>query len=210
MMTDPRPTSLDQLWQQLAADPAIERQRQASGASRLVVGEGPAPAPLMLIGEAPGRNEDRLGRPFVGQAGQLLDKTLSEVGLDRGQLYITNLVKFRPAGNRDPQPDEIAAASAYLRAELELVRPRLVGCLGRHAARHFLPAVSMGADNGRAIVAKTPLTGDEPVTIVPCYHPAACLYNPGLLASFKSALAGLQQQLSHKAETRRPLQTKLI
>ena len=208
-MSNPKPTSLDQLWRQLADDPTIERQRQANGARQLVVGEGPAPSGLMLIGEAPGQNEDRLGRPFVGRAGQLLDQTLAEIGLDRSQLYITNLVKFRPAGNRDPQPAEITAAGTYLKVELELVRPSLIGCLGRHAARHFQPTVSMGRDNGQPIVVKTPLTGNQPLVIVPCYHPAACLYNPQLLGQFKSALQSLKQQLG-QAVRPEPTQAKLI
>ena len=208
-MPDSAPTKLEQLWQQLADDPTVDRQRQANGARQLVTGEGPAPASLMLIGEAPGQNEDRLGRPFVGRAGQLLDRLLVAIGLNRTEIYITNLLKYRPAGNRDPQPAEIEAAQPYLRTELELVQPQLIGCLGRHAARYFHPTVNMARDNGRPIAVQTQLITSQQLIIVPCYHPAACLYNPQLLAPFQAALQSLKQQLEASP---RPhlIQTQLI
>ncbi len=208
-MSDSAPANLEQLWQQLADDPVVDRQRQANGARQLVTGEGPAPASLMLIGEAPGQNEDRLGRPFVGQAGQLLDRVLTAIGLSRTVIYITNLVKYRPAGNRDPQPAEIEAAQPYLKAELDLVQPQLIGCLGRHAARYFHPTVNMARDNGQPIVVQPQLITSRQLTIVPCYHPAACLYNPQLLAPFKAALQSLKQQLE-TAPRPHLVQTKLI
>ena len=199
-MPDSGPGRLEQLWQKMTADPVIDQQRQANRANRLVFGQGPAPAQLMLIGEAPGQNEDRVGQPFVGQAGQLLDQTLAEIGLNRQQIYITNLVKFRPAGNRDPEPAEIAAAQAYLAQELEIVQPVLVGCLGRHAARHFYPEIRIGRDNGQAISVNHP-SGQGQLTIVPCYHPAACLYNPQIRQPFQAALESIRDKLANPADT---------
>lgn len=211
-MPDSDSSPLAKLWQTMSADQVVDRQRQANGANRLVFGEGPVPAELVLIGEAPGQNEDRLGRPFVGQAGQLLDQTLAAIGLARTDIYITNLVKYRPAGNRDPLAEEIAAAQSYLKSELAIVEPRLVGCLGRHAARHFYPSVSMGRDNGRLIRVKTDIAESGQLTIVPCYHPAACLYNPQLRQPFEAALKNIKVWLEQSRQPKpEPLvQTKLI
>ena len=196
----------------MSADQTVDQQRLANGANRLVFGEGPVPSDLVLIGEAPGQNEDRLGRPFVGQAGQLLDQALASCGLSRPQTYITNLVKYRPANNRDPQPEEIAAAQSYLKSELAIVKPRLIGCLGRHAAGHFYPDVSMGRDNGRPIKVKTDITQSGEIVIIPCYHPAACLYNPQLRQPFEEALKNIKAWLekSKTAQTKPPTQAKLI
>lgn len=212
-MSDSDSPALAKLWQTMSADQAVDHQRLANGASQLVFGEGPVPAELVLIGEAPGQNEDRLGRPFVGQAGQLLDQILGAVGLKRSDIYITNLVKYRPANNRDPLPEEIAAAQSYLKSELAIVKPRLVGCLGRHAARHFYPGVSMGRDNGRLLRVKTDISESGQLIIAPCYHPAACLYNPQLRQPFEAALRSIKAWLdkSQKESEPKPLvQTKLI
>ena len=212
-MSDSDSSALAKLWQTMSADQTVDRQRLANGASQLVFGEGPVPAELVLIGEAPGQNEDRLGRPFVGQAGQLLDQILGAVGLKRADIYITNLVKYRPANNRDPLPEEIAAAQSYLKAELAIVKPRLIGCLGRHATRHFYPGVSMGRDNGRLLRIKTDIAESGRIIITPCYHPAACLYNPQRCQPFEAAVRSIKAWLdkSQKEPELKPLvQTKLI
>lgn len=211
-MADSELSPLAQLWQTMSADQTVDQQRRSNGASQLVFGEGPVPAELVLIGEAPGQNEDRLGRPFVGQAGQLLDQSLESVGLNRAKTYITNLVKYRPSGNRDPLPAEITAAQSYLKSELAIVKPRLIGCLGRHAARHFYPDVSMGRDNGRPIKVKTDVTPASELTIIPCYHPAACLYNPQLRQPFEAALKNIRDWLEKVSPAAKPeaIQTKLI
>ena len=211
-MADSELSPLAKLWQTMSADQTVDQQRLANGANQLVFGEGPTPAELMLIGEAPGQNEDRLGRPFVGRAGQLLDQTLEAVGLSRAKIYITNLVKYRPANNRDPLPEEIAAAQSYLKSELAIVKPRLIGCLGRHAARHFYPDISMGRDNGRLIKIKTDITEAGELEIIPCYHPAACLYNPQLHQPFEAALKNIKAWLNQnlRPEPKRVTQTQLI
>ena len=201
-MADSELSPLTKLWQTMSADQDIDRQRLANGANRLVFGEGPVPAELVLIGEAPGQNEDRLGRPFVGRAGQLLDQTLAMVGLNRTDVYITNLVKYRPTNNRDPLPEEITAAQSYLKSELAIVKPRLIGCLGRHAARHFHPDISMGRDNGQPIKIKTPIAETGELTIIPCYHPAACLYNPRIHQPFEAALKNIKSWLNQNLEPR--------
>jgi uracil-DNA glycosylase family 4 len=137
-------------------------------ATQLVPGDGPADATVMLVGEAPGASEDAQGRPFVGRAGQLLDLALEQAGLDRAAVYVTNVVKARPPGNRDPRPDEVAHHQPWLEAELALLRPRVVVPLGRHALRHFAPGLQISQAHGQAVA----LDGR---TLFPLYHPAAAL-----------------------------------
>jgi DNA polymerase len=137
-------------------------------AQRIVPGEGRADAEVMLIGEAPGATEDELGRPFVGRAGRLLDELLGAAGLERPDVYITNVVKARPPGNRDPRATEVEHWMPALRRELELIAPRVVIPLGRHALEHFAPGVRISAVHGQRI-------GDGSPALVPWYHPAAGL-----------------------------------
>src|SRR4051794_4039149 len=136
------------------------------GALNLVPGEGPEDADVMVVGEAPGRFEDEQGRPFVGRAGQLLDEVLAEAGLAREEGFITNVVKARPPGNRDPTRAEVEHWMPLLERQLALVAPRLVVPLGRHALAHFAPGVRIGEAHGRAITER----GRE---LFPLYHPAA-------------------------------------
>ena len=131
-------------------------------------GEGPEDAAVMVVGEAPGRFEDEQGRPFVGRAGQLLDELLAEAGLARDEVFITNVVKARPPGNRDPTKAEVAHWMPVLEAQLALVAPNLVVPLGRHALAHFAPAAKIGEAHGRALIER----GRE---LFPLYHPAAAL-----------------------------------
>jgi len=138
----------------------------------LVPGEGSPDSPVVFIGEAPGRDEDREGRPFVGAAGRLLTEMLEDVGLHRSDVYITNVVKRRPPGNRPPRKGEIAIFLPYLRRELEIVRPRVVCLLGSTAVRTFL-------DQPLAEVRGKIVKGDE-WTFFPTYHPAAVIYDPSL------------------------------
>lgn len=150
---------------------------------RAVPGEGKLGAKLMIIGEAPGEREDEEGRPFVGQAGQLLNKLLVSVGISREDAYITNVVKCRPPNNRDPERDEVEACRPYLLAQINMVRPRVILCLGRHSARELLKMAgypegkvsSIGSVRGRAYRVKI---GNVEATVVPTYHPASALYNP--------------------------------
>jgi len=133
-----------------------------------VPGEGPEHAEVMVVGEAPGRFEDEQGRPFVGRAGQLLGELLAEAGLTREEVFITNVVKARPPGNRDPTKAEVAHWMPVLEQQLALIAPRLVVPLGRHALAHFAPAARIGEAHGRAIAGG----GRE---LFPLYHPAAAL-----------------------------------
>ena len=127
----------------------------------------------MFLGEAPGANEDLQGRPFVGRAGQLLDELLAEAGLDRVRVYITNVVKARPPGNRDPRAAEVAHWMPYLEAQLALIQPRLVVPLGRHALAHFTDGAKISDVHGT-------LTFERGRALFPLYHPAAALHNGSL------------------------------
>ena len=142
-------------------------------ATQLVAGDGDPGARLMLVGEAPGASEDREGRPFVGRAGGLLDEVLAQAGLRRAEVYVTNVVKARPPGNRDPRPAEVAHHRPWLLAELELIRPDLIVPLGRHALAHFAPGLRITE------VAGTLLEHDGR-RIFPLLHPAAALRSPGM------------------------------
>ena len=117
--------------------------------ANLVFGEGAADSDICFVGEAPGFYEDKEGRPFVGRAGKLLDKLISDVGLKRKDVYITNIVKRRPPGNRDPLPDEIAAFAPYLSKQIEIIDPKVIVPLGRFAMNYFLPTAKISKDQGK-------------------------------------------------------------
>ena len=144
-----------------------------AAATHIVPGEGSHTADVMLIGEAPGAREDELGRPFVGRSGALLDELLAAAGLARGDVFITNVVKARPPGNRDPKAAEVAHHLPWLEAQLALIRPRVVIPVGRHALGHFAPGRKITEVHGRLLTA-----GDR--QLVPWLHPAAALRNPAL------------------------------
>jgi len=170
-----------------------------------VPGSGNYTTGIMLIGEAPGRQEDLEGKPFVGAAGKLLNEVLKEVGSGRSFVYITNLVKCRPPGNRDPQVDEIEACSPYLEEELKIIDPKVIVTLGNHSTRYLLRKIGRKVQGVLKVRGKVYKLGDA--IIVPTIHPAAALYNPrlrGLLVSdLKLALSyvklrseGLDEYLS--------------
>lgn len=138
--------------------------------TNLVPGEGPDSARVVVVGEAPGAREDASGRPFVGSAGRLLDALLVEAGLARDAVFITNVVKARPPGNRDPRADEVAHHRPWLEAQLDVIEPALIVPLGRHALRHFAPDARIGEVHGTRV-------GER---LFPLYHPAAALHNPRL------------------------------
>ncbi len=151
-----------------------------------VPGEGNLRAEVMLIGEAPGEKEDEQGRPFVGAAGNLLTKLLSELGVRREDVYITNVLKCRPPNNRDPEPEEIAACLPFLVRQIRIIRPKLIICLGRHSAREILKLAGYRESEVSQIsrirgrVYEVVLPGDVKTVVIPTYHPAAALYNPRL------------------------------
>jgi len=146
------------------------------GRARAVPGEGNAHAEVMLVGEAPGFYEDQQGRPFVGPAGQFLDELLKLAGLSRSEVFVTNVIKHRPPGNRDPEPDELEACDTFLRAQIAAIRPRVIVTLGRFSLAKFVPNVRAMRDvHGRA----SPYNG---MTICAMYHPAAALHQQSLRA----------------------------
>ncbi len=146
-------------------------------ATQLVMGDGSATADIVFIGEAPGKNEDEQGKPFVGAAGKFLNEMLAAAGMDRSDVYITNIVKYRPPNNRDPLPAEKAAFWPYLLRQLHIINPKVVITLGRHSMEYFLPDMKIGAVHGHP---KRLAFGDHKIVIMPLFHPAAALYNGGL------------------------------
>lgn len=151
----------------------------AAQATQLVLGGGNSDADIVFIGEAPGKKEDETGQPFVGAAGRFLNEMLAEAGLSRSDVYITNIVKYRPPGNRDPLPEEKAAFLPYLLRQLEIINPKVIITLGRHSMEYFLPDVKISQVHGHAVRKKVVYHDKTPHEwlIVPLYHPAAALYN---------------------------------
>lgn len=155
----------------------------ANQAKNLVLGDGNPDADIVFIGEAPGKNEDEQGLPFVGAAGKFLNEMLASVQLDRQDVYITNIVKYRPPNNRDPLPDEKKAFWPYLVRQLEVINPTIVVTLGRHSMEYFLPQAKISQVHGHAMRLSVKYHDDsQPVqlVVVPLFHPAAALYNGGL------------------------------
>lgn len=168
--------------------------------TQVVFGSGNADADLMFVGEAPGANEDRLGLPFVGQAGKLLDRLLGEIGLERSDVFVANVLKCRPPGNRDPQPNEIEACRDYLDRQVELIEPRLICTLGNFATK-LLRGDTTGITRLHGQVQEQTV-GTRRVRLFPLYHPAAALYTPSTLEALRAdfhripellALPGLEQ-----------------
>jgi len=161
-----------------------------------VPGVGPPTARIMIVGEAPGQNEDQQGEPFVGAAGKLLDQLLRGIGLSRGDVFITNILKCRPPGNRDPQPAEAEACSPYLEQQLRLIHPEVVMVLGRHALARLLPGYdSISRLHGKVVV-------KDEVSYIPIYHPAAALYNSFLMGPLEQDFKAVKAHLD-RVEARR-------
>lgn len=149
----------------------------AIAATNLVMGDGNTDADIVFIGEAPGKNEDEQGLPFVGAAGKFLNEMLAGIELTRSDVYITNIVKYRPPNNRDPLPEEKKAFWPYLVRQLEIIKPKVIVTLGRHSMEYFLPDFKISAVHGEP---KCIPFGTMKVVILPLYHPAAALYNGGM------------------------------
>lgn len=149
----------------------------AQQATNLVMGDGNIDAEIVLIGEAPGKNEDATGLPFVGAAGKFLNEMLASAGMERSDVYITNIVKYRPPNNRDPLPSEKEAFWPYLVRQLDVIQPQIVVTLGRHSMEYFIPDRKISEIHGQP---KRVKFGDGKLIIVPLYHPAAALYNGGM------------------------------
>ncbi|HUY75089.1 MAG TPA: uracil-DNA glycosylase [Candidatus Dormibacteraeota bacterium] len=157
--------------------------------TQAVPGAGPCPADVMIVGEAPGFNEDRQGEPFVGAAGKLLDTLLARISLSRSEVFITNVLKCRPPMNRDPMPNEAEACSPYLARQLELIKPKVVLILGRHALERLMPGQGSISRVHGSLVKR----GD--VAYVPLYHPAAALHNGSLVADLEHDFDLVKQYL---------------
>jgi len=159
-----------------------------------VFGSGNADADLMFIGEAPGAEEDRQGLPFVGRAGQLLTQLLGEVGLRREDVFIANILKSRPPGNRDPQPEEIEACWPYLERQIQLIEPRVIATLGNFATKKIT-----GSQTGITRVSGTPQVhelGGRTVFVLPLFHPAAALRTPSVLETLREHFEQIPQLLA--------------
>jgi len=152
----------------------------AQEAKNLVMGDGNIDAEIVLIGEAPGKNEDETGLPFVGAAGRFLDEMLSQANIKRSDVFITNIVKYRPPNNRDPLPEEKKAFWPYLVRQLDAIKPQIIVTLGRHSMEYFIPDQKISLIHGQP---KRITFGDTKLVIVPLYHPAAALYNGGMRAT---------------------------
>jgi uracil-DNA glycosylase family 4 len=166
----------------------------ASTRQTVVFGSGNADADLMFIGEAPGANEDKQGLPFVGQAGRLLEQLLNEIGLTRGDVFIANVLKCRPPGNRDPLPQEIENCQEYLFRQLELIEPRVVCTLGNFSTK-LLRGDPLGITrlHGRPEVRRI---GPRTVRLYPLFHPAAALYTPSMLATLREDFSRIPEVLA--------------
>ena len=156
-----------------------EKCALAKTRTNVVPGEGSGDAEIMFIGEGPGKNEDEQGVPFVGAAGKLLDKLIESIGLTRKDVYIANVVKCRPPGNRDPLPEEVEACRPWLDRQIEIIKPKLIVLLGRHSMERFLPNQKISLDHGK------PKRRNGQVYF-PIYHPAAALYRNGLLKDLEN------------------------
>lgn len=185
------------LIEQLAAD-IIERKvcpELAESATQLVVGDGNPNADIVFIGEAPGKNEDEQGLPFVGAAGKFLNEMLAEAGMNRGDVYITNIVKYRPPNNRDPLPEEKKAFLPYLLRQLEIIGPKVIITLGRHSMEYFLPDAKISQIHGHAVRKKVVYHDktQHEWLIIPLYHPAAALYNGSMRSVLINDFLGAAQ-----------------
>lgn len=149
----------------------------AAQATQLVIGDGSLDAEIVFIGEAPGKKEDESGLPFVGAAGRFLNEMLTAAGMERSDVFITNIVKYRPPNNRDPEPDEKKAFWPYLLRQLEIIKPKIVITLGRHSGGYFIPDLHISTDHG---VPRRVKYHEQELLVIPLYHPAAALYNGGM------------------------------
>ena len=172
--------------------------RLAQGRTQVVFGNGDPEADLMFVGEAPGFHEDQQGFPFVGQAGKLLDQLLSGIGLTRDMVFVANVLKCRPPGNRDPMPDEIEACESHLFRQVELIEPKVVATLG-----NFSTKLLSGKQTGITRVhgqEQQVVLGSREVLLYPLYHPAAALYTPAMLNVLKEDFARIPELLGRVVE----------
>jgi len=175
----------------------------SQGRTQVVFGSGDHDADLMFVGEAPGFHEDKQGIPFVGAAGKLLDQLLGDIGLTRADVYVCNVIKCRPPGNRDPLPEEIEACESHLWRQIELIQPRVVATLGNFATK-LLSGRPTGITRVHGQEQETTLGGRR-VLLYPIYHPAAALYTPRMLDVLKSDFARLPELMSREVVPPEPV-----
>ena len=179
-------TKMGELADEIVSDNICPELAQA--ATQLVMGDGNPDAEVVFIGEAPGKNEDIQGKPFVGAAGKFLDEMLASIGMKRSDVYITNIVKYRPPNNRDPKDEEKEAFFPYLERQLKLIAPKLIITLGRHSGAAFLPDLRISRDHGQPKRLKGQV-------YMPLYHPAAALYNGGMRETLLEDFAKIPRTL---------------
>jgi uracil-DNA glycosylase family 4 len=170
----------------------------SEGRTQVVFGNGDPNADLMFVGEAPGFHEDKQGFPFVGQAGKLLDQLLGGIGLSRDMVFVANVLKCRPPGNRDPMPDEIEACESHLFRQVELIEPKVVATLGNFSTK-LLSGKPLGITRVHGQFQQVTL-GGRSVLLYPLYHPAAALYTPSMLEVLKEDFARIPDLLGRVAE----------
>jgi uracil-DNA glycosylase family 4 len=188
-------SALDAYAQQIAG---CTNCRLAEGRTQVVFGVGNPAADLIFVGEAPGFHEDKQGFPFVGQAGKLLDKLLAGIGLDRSKVYIANVIKCRPPGNRDPMPDEIEACERHLFRQVSILEPKVVATLGNFATK-LLSGKQLGITRVHGQEQEVTL-GDRSVLLYPLYHPAAALYTPAMLKVLEEDFRRIPDLIGRAAE----------
>ncbi len=176
---------------------ACQRCPLAAGRKNAVPGEGPADAEIMLIGEGPGFHEDQQGRPFVGPSGQFLNELLASAGYRREQVFIANVVKCRPPGNRDPLPEEIAACDEYLERQIRVINPKVIVTLGRYSMSKFFPGAKISAIHGKA----RRVNGR---VVVAMYHPAAALHQPALREAVEEDFRRLPEIIRQASQSAEP------
>lgn len=204
MTTEEKQAKLDQIMADILKNNVCPDL--AKSATQLVFGEGSVDAKIVFIGEAPGKNEDLQGKPFVGAAGKFLNEMLAGIGLDRKDVYITNIVKYRPPNNRDPLPDEKKAFLSYLQAQLEVIQPKIVATLGRHSMNCFLPDLQISKIHGQPKRIKIAMKGEPgavlTIVIMPLFHPAAALYNGGMRQTLIDDFAGIPGVIKQLEESK--------
>ena len=201
-MSAVRVEHVDELGAYAEATAGCTRCRLAQGRTQVVFGAGNPQADLLFVGEAPGFHEDKQGLPFVGQAGKLLDNLLAGIGLERSHVFVCNVLKCRPPGNRDPVPEEKEACEPYLFRQVELIRPKVIATLGNHATKQLSgKEIGITRIHGQEQPIKV---GRLSVLLYPLYHPAAALYTPAMLKVLEADFARLPELLGRPAEVPEP------
>ena len=190
MTTDEKSAAIEKLRQEILEQKVCSDL--AKQAKNLVMGDGDLDADIVFIGEAPGKNEDEQGLPFVGAAGKFLNEMLESAGLKREEVYITNIVKYRPPNNRDPEPEEKREFWPFLLKQLEIIQPQIIATLGRHSMEYFLPDARISVVHGKPRRIHAMADGREfEWVIMPLFHPAAALYNGAMRETLMEDFAKL-------------------